>query len=100
MIRKAPIRKSGNRHNLFLGGDRELVLVSGIMASILIALGQQIISIMFGILLWIFTLMVTRLMAKSDPKMKDVYLRHIRYKKYYSARSKAFFINKKQWKDV
>ena len=31
-LRTIPIRRAGNRHNLFLGGDRELVMLAGLLA--------------------------------------------------------------------
>ncbi|NMQ07993.1 conjugal transfer protein TrbD, partial [Candidatus Accumulibacter phosphatis] len=30
-LRKIPIRRAGNRDNLFMGGDRELVMFSGLL---------------------------------------------------------------------
>ena len=29
-LRRVPIRRIGNRHNLFMGGDRELVMLAGL----------------------------------------------------------------------
>ncbi|MBO6036898.1 MAG: conjugal transfer protein TrbD, partial [Acetobacter sp.] len=46
-----------------------------------------------GVFLWISCLYLLRLMAKSDPKMRQVYLRHIKYAAYYPARSTPFRIN-------
>jgi hypothetical protein len=40
--------------------------------------------------LWFGALFAFRLMAKADPKMRHVYLRHRRYKAYYPARSTPF----------
>ena len=34
-----------------------------------------------------------RKMAKSDPRMRQVYIRHRKYKSYYPARSTPFRIN-------
>ena len=31
-LRTIPIRRAGNRHNLFMGGDRELVMFAGVLA--------------------------------------------------------------------
>ena len=39
---------------------------------------------------WFGSLFVFRVMAKSDSKMRHVYLRHRRYKPYYPARSTPF----------
>lgn len=89
-LREIPIRRAGNRENLFMGGDRELVMFSGLLAGALIFTAQEARATVFGVALWFSTLFVFRLMAKSDPKMRHVYLRHRRYKTYYPARSTPF----------
>ena len=89
-LRSIPIRRAGNRHNLFMGGDRELVMFSGLLAGALIFSAQDLRATIYGILLWFGTLTGCRIMAKADPKMRQVYLRHRRYKAYYPARSTPF----------
>lgn len=89
-MRKAPIRQSGNKDLLFLGGDRELVMFSALIAFTLIFATQNWIAFFFGVFLWFFCLAALRKMAKADPKMRDVYLRHRKYKNYYPARSTPF----------
>ncbi|KTC71809.1 conjugal transfer protein trbD [Legionella birminghamensis] len=92
-LRTIPIRRSGNRPSLFMGGDRELVMFSGLLSGILIFAAQDWLSIGVGIALWFFSLKVLRLMAKSDPGMRAVYLRQRSYKRYYPARSTPFRSN-------
>lgn len=92
-LRTTPLRRAGNRHNLFMGGDRELVMFSGVLSFALIFSAQEWRATGMGILLWAGTLFCCRLMAKSDPKMRHVYLRHRRYKRYYPARSTPFRVN-------
>jgi len=89
-IRTIPIRRAGNRDNLFMGGDRELVMFSGLIAGALIFSAQELRATIFGVCLWFGALFVFRLMAKSDPKLRHVYLRSRRYKKYYPAHSTPF----------
>ncbi|MGL6176060.1 MAG: conjugal transfer protein TrbD [Vibrionaceae bacterium] len=89
-LRTIPIRRAGNRENLFIGGDRELVMFSGLLAGALIFSAQEIRATIFGLILWFGALFVCRLMAKSDPKLRHVYLRHRRYKAYYPARSTPY----------
>lgn len=86
-LRKIPIRRAGNRMNLFMGGDRELVMVSGLLAGALIFSAQDWRATVFGIALWFGALYACRLMAKSDPKMRQVYMRHRKYLTYYPPRS-------------
>lgn len=89
-LRTIPIRRAGNRENLFMGGDRELVMFAGLVASALVFTAQEFRATVFGLVLWIGALFVFRLMAKADPKMRHVYLRHRRYKAYYPPRSTPF----------
>ncbi len=92
-LRTIPIRRAGNRENLFMGGDRELVMFSALCAVALIFSAQELRATVVGLILWVSALYVFRLMAKSDPKMRFVYLRHRKYKKYYPAKSTPFRIN-------
>ncbi|MDD2739660.1 MAG: conjugal transfer protein TrbD [Methylomonas lenta] len=92
-LRTIPIRRAGNRINLFMGGDRELVMFSGLLAFALIFSAQELRATIVGLLLWSGALYTFRIMAKADPKMRFVYLRHRRYKPYYPARSTPFRIN-------
>lgn len=89
-LRAIPIRRAGNRHNLFMGGDRELVMFSGVMAFALIFSAQELRATVVGILLWFAALYLCRQMAKADPKLRPVYLRHRKYQKYYPPRSTPF----------
>lgn len=92
-IRPIPIRRAGNRDSLFMGGDRELTMFAALLAGALIVTSQNWLATIFGIVLWVFALFVFRLMAKSDPKMRHVYLRHRKYQSYYPAHSTPFRIN-------
>ena len=92
-LRTIPIRKAGNRHSLFMGGDREMVMFSGLLAAILIFAAQDWRAVFAGIALWFFALWLLRLMAKSDPQMRPIYLRQRLYKAYYPARSTPFRVN-------
>jgi type IV secretion system protein VirB3 len=89
-LRSIPIRRIGNRTNLFMGGDRELVMFAGLLSGALIFSAQDMRASLFGVGLWFCALFACRLMAKSDPKMRKVYLRHRRYRAYYPPRSTPF----------
>jgi type IV secretory pathway TrbD component len=92
-LRTVPIRRAGNRHNLFMGGDRELVMFSGLMAGALIFSAQELRATIVGLLLWFGALFAFRQMAKADPKMRQVYLRHRKYKAFYPPHSTHFHVN-------
>ena len=97
-LRKVPIHRVGNRHNLFMGGDRELVMFAGLLSFALIFSAQEWGAIAFGLVLWFVSLFLFRLMAKSDPQLRSVYLRHRRYKAYYPPRSTPFRQNMREYK--
>ncbi|WP_010655132.1 conjugal transfer protein TrbD [Fluoribacter dumoffii] len=94
-LRTIPIRRCGNRPSLFMGGDRELVMFSGLLSTILIFAAQDWLAAFAGLIMWFLSLKGLRLMAKSDPYMRAIYLRQRRYQAYYSARSTPFKINKR-----
>jgi type IV secretion system protein TrbD len=48
------------------------------------------VSFLVGGALWFSAIAVLRWMAKADPQMTKVYLRQIKYRGYYPARSRPF----------
>lgn len=88
--RVIPIHRVGIRHNLFMGGDRELVMMSGLVAFALIFAAQDWLASATAIVLWFSSLFILRLMAKYDPQMRYVYLRHSAYRNYYPAHSSPY----------
>jgi type IV secretion system protein TrbD len=75
------------RSQLFLGGERELVLfVTGV--AILIAMnGMNLIALVTAVLLWCLAVPALRWVAKQDPQFSKVYTRHINQRRFYRARS-------------
>jgi type IV secretion system protein TrbD len=85
--REIKFHQSANRPNLLMGGDRELVLMSALMAAILVFAMGQIWGIPLGIVIWLVCVAALSRLGKADPMMRPVYLRHIRYKTFYPAKS-------------
>ncbi len=96
-LRTTPIRRSLTRHNLFMGGDREMVMFSGLCAFALIFTAFTVAATVYGLILWFCSLYVLRLMAKADPQMRQVYMRHRLYARYYPARSTPFRVNTRDY---
>ena len=86
-------RRVGNRIIQMLGGDRVLVMFTGLLAAVLVIAAQDMISAIVGTFLWFGALWVLRLMGKKDPQMRFVYLRSLRYRPYYPPRSTPFRVN-------
>lgn len=77
------IHRALSRPNHLMGADRELVLLTGLAAVILMFVVLTWYSMLVGIVIWIVVVGALRLMAKADPMMRQVYLRHIRYQPTY-----------------
>jgi len=82
-LRRHRIHRALSRPNLLMGADRELVLITGLAAVILIFVVLTVYSAIFGVAVWIVIVGALRIMAKSDPMMRQVYLRHISYRPMY-----------------
>jgi type IV secretory pathway TrbD component len=72
-----------------------MVLFSGLVAAVLIFSCFQFWTILAGVILWVSTLWVFRRVAKSDPRMRFIYLRSLQYRRYYPARSTPFRDNRR-----
>ena len=89
-LRAVPIRRAGNRVNLFMGADRELVMFTGLIAAALIFSAQDLMASIYGVSLWLCALYLLRLAAKADPQLRFTYWRSLFYKRYYPPQSTPF----------
>jgi len=85
--REIPIHQSANRPHLILGGDRELVLFAGLTASCLAFTLASLTGIILGLIFWFLSVAVLSRMGKADPMLRHVYLKHVRYRPFYLAKS-------------
>lgn len=88
--RTIPIHRSLHRPDLLAGAERELMLMLILIMAVLIVVAQTWLTTVLAIVLWILGTMGLRMMAKADPYLSKLYLRHIKYKNYYPARSTPF----------
>ncbi|MCL6655549.1 conjugal transfer protein TrbD [Agrobacterium rubi] len=86
-LARARVHRALSRPNLLMGADRELVLLTALAAIVLIFVVLTWYAALFGIAFWLVAVAALRTMAKSDPLMRRVYLRHISYKMSYRATS-------------
>ena len=89
-LRHTPLHRALHRPNLFLGGERELVLITAIACAGVAVSGTNLVSAVVGGSVWMFCIGLFRMMAKADPYMVKVYLRQLNYRPYYPARSRPF----------
>ena len=85
--REITIHQSANRPNQILGGDRELVLLSVLVAVSLAFSLASVWGAALSVGFWVSAVAVFQRMGKADPMMRQVYMRHIRYRSFYPAKS-------------
>jgi type IV secretory pathway TrbD component len=85
--REITIHQSANRPNQILGGDRELVLISILIAVTLAFSLATWWGIILSIAYWVGSIALFQRMGKADPMMRRAYMRHIRYRAFYPAKS-------------
>jgi len=73
-----------------LGCERELFLVTGLLTVILLVVIMDLIAAVAGMFLWSGSLVGLRAMAKEDPVLSKVYVRHIKYRNFYPAHATSF----------
>jgi type IV secretion system protein VirB3 len=88
--REILIHQSCNRHNLLLGCDRELVLFAALLSAMLIFALVTWWGIVVGVVLWLAAVAVLSRMGKADPMLRQVYIRHVKYRPFYAAKSGLF----------
>lgn len=86
-LSRSPVHRALSRPNLLMGADRELVLLTALAAVILIFVVLTWYAALFGLAIWMIAVAALRMMAKADPLMRRVYVRHISYKAFYRATS-------------
>jgi len=89
-VMTTPIYKAMNRPNLFMGGDREIMLVTLLIVFTLTFTSLKPSVAIFALVFSSVTIQVLRVMAKADPNMRKIYLRHRKYKAHYKAASTPF----------
>ena len=87
-LRRSEFHRVLHRPNLFLGGERELVMFTALVCGGFVLSSQNGLASLIGISIWLVCIGFFRQMAKADPYMTRVYLRHIRYQSYYAPRSR------------
>ena len=86
-LARSRIHRALSRPNHLMGADRELVLLTGLAAVILLFVVLTWFSVLIGLAIWIAVIGALRMMAKADPMMRQVYLRHVGYRPSYRATS-------------
>lgn len=89
-LRRIPIHRALNRPDLLAGCERELLLLTGLITLTLVVVALNMVAAITGVVIWTACVAGLRAMAKADPFLSKVYLRHIKYKVFYPAHSTPF----------
>jgi len=85
--RKIPLRVSLLRPNLFMGGEKRLVMTGGLLAGVLILSNMaSLFTWAAGLVVFVVVLALSRKFAKKDPFLSEVFRRQMQYQAYYPPR--------------
>lgn len=87
-LRRTAFYRALHRPALLMGGERELMLVTLLVVAGLVLSAGNLLATVVSVVLWFGLSHFLRAMARADPRMSKVYLRHLRYARYYPARSR------------
>jgi len=87
MNRTLTIHQSLHRHAHVMGAEREPVMTAALIALLVGVGGLTAISLITAALFWIVAVFALRRMAKADPMMSRIWLRHIKQQDYYPAKA-------------
>lgn len=85
--RRALIHQSLHRQNLVMGAERELAMSSALIALLVGVGGMTVISGIAAFVFWLAAIFVLRRMARADPLMSKVWMRHVKQQDLYSAKA-------------
>ena len=85
-LRKVPLHRALTRPQLFAGGEREPMLMLGLICFTLIFVGLSWFTAIMALSLYFVGSLGLRQLAKSDALMTRVYRRHAAYAPFLTAR--------------
>lgn len=101
-----PIHASLTRPVLMAGGERmpTIILITLVLSIMVGAIPGGIVTMDFlfaclaGGFLWVIGINILRSLAKADPQMIALYLRHIKYRSFYPATQKRLLNSATNWR--
>ncbi len=93
-VRLTPFYRALHRPQQIMGGERELMLFSMLVAGSLIISAMNLVAALIGVTIWLICVYGLRLMAKADPEMSKIYIRQLKYNHYYGSFSRPFRVSK------
>lgn len=85
-----PVPQVLARPNLIMGGEREPIMLTALVSVGIAMASSNAPGVIFGVTLWAVAMPLWRWMGKVDPMLTRVYIRNLKYRAYYPARSRPF----------
>lgn len=92
--RLTPFHRALHRPQQIMGGERELMLFTMLVAGGLTISAMNFVATLIGGAIWLVCVYALRKMAKADPIMSMVYRRQLRYGHYYGSFSRPYRVAK------
>lgn len=92
--RLTPFHRALHRPQQIMGGERELMLFSMLVAGGLIVSALNLVATLIGGMLWMICVYALRKMAQADPVLSKVYIRQLKYGHYYGPFSRPYRVAK------
>lgn len=92
--RLTPFHRALHRPQQIMGGERELMLFSMLVAGGLAISAMNLVAAVMGGVIWLVCAYALRRMAKADPNMSKVYVRQLKYGHYYGPFSRPYRVAK------
>lgn len=86
-MRKVPIHQCATRANQLIGADRELVILTVLLAALMMMALVSISGVVASIAFFAIAVKALQAAGKADPLLRSVYLRHVTYEAFYPAKS-------------
>jgi type IV secretion system protein VirB3 len=91
-LRNAPIHRSLTRVQLLAGCDRGLLILSGLLCALLVfpagLFRGDFFNVALGVAFMCLSITCLAKMAKTDPDMRRIYMRSLKYAAHYDGRPK------------
>ena len=88
----------GTRTALIMGCDRSLLILLFTVCGVTAFALQSLIGCVISIAIFLVILSGLRQAAKVDPRISEVFLKHIKFKKFYTAHATHFGVCNKNYK--
>lgn len=90
-LKPAAIHRSLHKPNLFFGAEREPIMLSALIPIAFTLSAFNLIMLLVGVGFWLLSSFFLQAMAKKDPMLGKLWMKFIKYKAYYPAKTSVWW---------